>query len=47
MQLGSAARAGVSSYPTWVIGGRTHNGMMSIQQLANIRISIAGLVRSD
>lgn len=29
-------RAAVSSYPTWVIGGSTHNGMMSIQQLASI-----------
>ncbi|XZO02776.1 MAG: hypothetical protein ACM65L_03010 [Microcoleus sp.] len=28
-------RAGVYSYPAWVIGGRTNEGMMSIQQLAN------------
>jgi thiol-disulfide isomerase/thioredoxin len=29
-------KAGIGSFPTWVIGGRTYSGMMSIQQLANI-----------
>jgi hypothetical protein len=28
-------KAGVYSFPTWVIGGRTYTGMMSIQELAN------------
>jgi hypothetical protein len=26
----------IEGFPTWVIGGRTYSGMMSIQQLANI-----------
>ncbi len=29
-------RAGVYSFPTWVIGGRSYSGMMSIEQLANL-----------
>jgi hypothetical protein len=29
-------RAAIGSVPTWVIGGRSYSGMMSIEQLANL-----------
>ena len=29
-------RAGINSFPRWVIGGRTYRGMMSIERIANL-----------
>jgi hypothetical protein len=30
------ARAGVQRYPTWVIGGRTHEGLQTLDELARL-----------